>query len=154
MCSDLLRRVRVPKFRADPVRADARGSGTLERSLCVIASLSRLARACASARVGAHTRMGRDNETITERDNCLCLRLAPRVCTLGNRKRRRRRRRRRRSRRVAGSAGARCAQGCLYVQTRGRESALALALSVSDSLLHGVGFGLFGCAVFQRELGT
>ena len=39
-------------------------------------------RACASARVGAHTRVGRDNETITERDNCLCLRLASRVCTL------------------------------------------------------------------------
>jgi hypothetical protein len=37
-------------------------------------------RACASARVGARTRVRRDNETITLGDNCLCLRLASRVC--------------------------------------------------------------------------
>ena len=47
-----------------------------------VVSSSRV-RACASARVGAHAQMGRDNETITERDICLCLRVAPRVCTLG-----------------------------------------------------------------------
>ena len=42
------------------------------------------ARVRASARVGVHTRVGRDNGTITERgEACLCLRFAPRVCTVG-----------------------------------------------------------------------
>jgi hypothetical protein len=40
------------------------------------------------------------------------------------------------------------------VQRRMRESALALALSVPDSLLHGVGSGIVRVRGFPGELGT
>jgi tetratricopeptide (TPR) repeat protein len=101
---------------------------------------SRLARACASARVGAHTQVERDDGTITGRDEtCLRLRLASRVCTVGPESGVRRRHRQ--SRCVTGSASASASAGCvrcLYVQTRGQELALCTCTTGYRALTGGV----------------
>ena len=72
------------------------------RSLSVIVSSSHCLVSRASARKGDDGTMRRDNETITLGDNCLCLRLASRVCTDGAGAAGRHRHRHRQSRSVTG----------------------------------------------------